>query len=493
MRVGRELPVALDLRSVLDSLDDTEHVVLTENTAAPSGRDRWAFLATDPVVVFRSVRERAWAGPPGRERRLADAPLAALAALLRQRRLPRDGAAPPWRSGAGGYLGYELLHEIESVADRHRRTDGADDCHLAFFDAVATTDLVTERTWVAGRDRAALDHLTSRLAAARPLPAAGTARPAPPPRRVDPESLAPLGVTPRTSRDDYLGAIAAVDELLLAGDCYEVCLTQRFDTTHRGSGVGLYAALCRTSPAPHAAYVRVPGMEIACASPELFLRVGGDRWVQTRPIKGTRPRGRDTAEDAALAADLARSPKDAAENLMIVDLSRNDLGRVCEYGSVAVPELRVVETHAHTHQLVSTVTGRLRPGIDPVDLLRAAFPGGSMTGAPKVAAMSAIDALEPLPRGPYAGSIGWIDDSGTLDLNIVIRSLVKAGDHVSFHTGGAIVADSDPAAEYQETLDKTAGMLAALEMAAAPGAQTAPTAADALSDPGMPGRPKVLR
>ncbi|MBX7159530.1 MAG: aminodeoxychorismate synthase component I [Acidimicrobiia bacterium] len=460
-RLVRELGVALDLRSVLTSLDDCAHVVLTENSAQPAARSRWAFLATDPVYVFHSVRGKCWGGPPGREQRLDDAPLEALAGLLSRRRTSRGADEPPWCSGAGGYLGYELLHEIEDVPDAKRGVSGPADCRLAFFDAVAATDLVAGRTWIAGRDGAATEQLTARLEAARPLSRAGDA-PAPRPARVGVTDLARAEADPVVSREDYLSAIAAVDAHLLAGDCYEVCLTQRFDTHFAGSGTALYAALCRTSPAPHAAYVRTGDVEIACASPELFLRAGTGGAVQTRPIKGTRPRGLTPGEDARLAAELAAAEKDAAENLMIVDLSRNDLGRVCEFGSIRVPEMRVVETHAHTHQLVSTITGRLRPGVGTVELLRATFPGGSMTGAPKVAAMSIIDRLEPVPRGPYAGSIGWIDDSGALDLNIVIRSLVKTGDVVTFHTGGAIVADSDPESEYQETLDKAAGMLAAL-------------------------------
>lgn len=460
-RVVRELPVALDLRSALASLDDSAHVVLTENSGPPRGADRWAVLAVDPAYVFRSVRESCFGGPPGRERRIHDAPLDTLASLLRSRRVGRGTGEPPFCSGAAGYFGYGLLHEIEDVPDRHRDEAGASDCHVAFFDAVVSTDLVAGRSWVAGHDAESCERAVSDLAGARPL---GEARfePPPPYRRAAASDLSDAGVEPVVSREAYLDAIATVHAHLLAGDCYEVCLTQRFGTRFAGTGVALYEALCRTSPAPHAAFVRAPGIEVACASPELFLRAGADGVVATRPIKGTRPRGRTPGEDAALAAALAASPKDAAENLMIVDLSRNDLGRVCEYGSVRVPELRVVETHAHTHQLVSTVTGRLRAGVDAVDLLRAAFPGGSMTGAPKVAAMSIIDTLEPVPRGPYAGSIGWIDDSGALDLNIVIRSLVKTGDVVTFHTGGAIVADSDPATEYQETLDKAAGMLAAL-------------------------------
>lgn len=480
----RELPVAIDLRSLLPDLDACEHVVLVENSAVPEDRDRWAFLATDPAQVFRSERGRCWAGPPGGERSCTGTPLEVLAGLLRMRRRQQSGAGPPWRSGAAGYLGYGLLHEIENVADRLGPEPGRADCYLGLFDAVAATDLLARRSWVAGCDTGACDRLAERIGAGRPLEETRPQhRAAPRPRRrVAPADLARAGVRPVVDPDSYLARIEVIGAHLLAGNCYEVCLTQRFDTDHGGDAIALYDALCRASPAPHAAFVRVPGVEVACASPELFLRADPAGAVETRPIKGTRPRGRTPHEDEALAAELAASPKDAAENLMIVDLSRNDLGRVCEYGSVRVPELARVETHAHTHQLVSTITGRLRPEVGPIDVIRAAFPGGSMTGAPKVAAMSIIDALEPVPRGPYSGSIGWIDDSGALDLNIVIRSLVKTGDHVSFHTGGAIVADSDPAAEYQETLDKAAGMLAALEPAGLGGGA-----------PGIPGRPNVLK
>lgn len=461
--VLQELPAAADLHAAAAAAGDAAFLVLAENTAVADERARWAFLAADPAYVFRAERDRAWGGPPGRERRLDDSPLDALAALLARRHVTAVAGAPPWCSGAAGYFGYGLLHEIEDVADSHHDQERLPDCRLGFFDAVAATDLVAGRSWVCGRDVATTETMTRRVEdapAPTPVPA-----PAPPARRVNLDDLLRADVAPTVERDGYLAAIGEIKEHLLAGDCYEVCLTQRFDTTFPGDGAALYAALRRASPAPHAAYVRFPDVELLCASPERFLRCDARGSVETRPIKGTRPRGSSAAEDATLAADLAASPKDAAENLMIVDLSRNDLGRVCEYGSVRVPQLRVVETHAQTHQLVSTITGRLRSGVGPVDLLRAAFPGGSMTGAPKVAAMSIIDGLETVPRGPYAGAIGWIDDTAALDLNIVIRTFVKTGEQVTFHTGGAIVADSDPAAEYQESLDKTAGLLAALALA----------------------------
>jgi para-aminobenzoate synthetase component 1 len=277
--------------------------------------------------------------------------------------------------------------------------------------------------------------------------------------------LADSGIHPFIPRARYLEAIQQALEHIAAGDLFEVCLTQRFDARHTGSGEALYRVLRAVHEAPMAAYLRFPEGEVLSASPERFLSLDRERWAETHPIKGTRPRGRTPEEDAALARELASSEKDRAENLMIVDLARNDLGRVCEFGTVRVPRLCEVETYPMTHQLVSTVRGRLRPGLNAVDLVRAAFPGGSMTGAPKIEAMKVISRLEPSRRGVYSGSIGYFGFDGAMDLSIVIRTLLKQGDRVSFHTGGAVVADSIPEEEYQETLDKAHGLVLALEIA----------------------------
>ncbi len=263
----------------------------------------------------------------------------------------------------------------------------------------------------------------------------------------------------------YVALVKAAKDEILAGNVFEVCTTNRFHTTFSGSAVDLYRALRSVSGAPFAAYLQFPGLDVISSSPERFLRLDRDRWAETRPIKGTRPRGRTEEEDAAYIRDLETSEKDGAENIMIVDLARNDLGRVCEFRTVTVPQLRVVETYPFTHQLVSTVRGHLRPGAGTVDLLRAMFPGGSMTGAPKVEALKIIERLEPVKRGIFSGGIGYIDFDGSLDLNIVIRTFIKRGDDLTFHVGGAIVADSDPEEEYQETLDKAHGLVTALEIA----------------------------
>lgn len=271
------------------------------------------------------------------------------------------------------------------------------------------------------------------------------------------------GVESNFSREGYLAAVRRVVEYIRAGDCYQVNLSQRLLAPLREPPLELYGRLRAKNPAPYACYFDAGDFQIVSASPEQFLQVSPAGEVVTRPIKGTRPRGKTPAEDAVLVRDLTVSPKDRAENVMIVDLLRNDLGRVCEYGSVRVPKVCEVETYRYVHHLVSEVRGKLRPGMTPFDLLRAAFPGGSVTGAPKVRAMEIIAELEPTARGPYCGSVGFIGFDGAMDTNILIRTFTAGRGWLQFPVGGGIVADSDPEAEYEETLHKAAGLLRALE------------------------------
>jgi para-aminobenzoate synthetase component 1 len=260
-----------------------------------------------------------------------------------------------------------------------------------------------------------------------------------------------------------VGAVQRVKDYIAAGDVYQVNLSQRFLVRTQTGVPDLYLRLRRHNPAPFSAYLDVGDAQILSSSPERFLRVyGKDRTVETRPIKGTRPRGETKEEDRRLATELMQSEKDRAELVMIVDLERNDLGRVCRFGSVRVPDLAALEPYASVFHLVATVTGELAPDRNVADLLRATFPGGSITGAPKVRAMEIIDELEPVSRGPYTGSLGYFSFSGDADLNILIRTLIVQGDRVCFHAGGGIVADSDPEAEYMETLHKARGMMKAL-------------------------------
>ena len=278
------------------------------------------------------------------------------------------------------------------------------------------------------------------------------------------QGLSLQGVRATFSEVEYCTAVEQCRQAILAGRVFEVCLTQRMEMDLPGSGWELYQVLRAVNPAPFASYLRLPGCEVVGASPERFLRLGTDRTVESRPIKGTRPRGRTAIEDARLRDELGNSEKDRAENVMIVDLVRSDLGRVCTIGSIRVPRLCAVESYATVHQLVSTVCGSLRPRSDALDLVQACFPGGSMTGAPKIEAMKLIDELEPRARGIYSGAVGYWDRRGGLDLCIVIRTLVCAGGKAYFGVGGAVTADSDPAAEYQESLDKACALIAAVRM-----------------------------
>ncbi len=265
------------------------------------------------------------------------------------------------------------------------------------------------------------------------------------------------------SKGGYAAAFATVQGYLQSGDCYQINLAQRFSASASGDALGAYLKLRELSPAPYSAFLDFPGVQILCASPERFIRVQSGM-VETKPIKGTRPRDSDPVRDRQLADELSRHPKDRAENLMIVDLLRNDLGKSCKPGSVRVPRLFEVESYANVHHLVSTVQGELAEGCEALDVLRGCFPGGSITGAPKLRAMQIIEQLEPNRRGVYCGAIGYVGFDGNMDSNIVIRTLVYGDGEIRCWAGGGIVADSQCDAEYQETLDKASAMLELLQL-----------------------------
>ena len=260
----------------------------------------------------------------------------------------------------------------------------------------------------------------------------------------------------------YAEAFARVQDYIHAGDCYQINLAQRFSSRYQGDPLSAYCALRERSPTPFSAYLEMAGGTLLSLSPERFIEVQNGR-VETRPIKGTRPRGSSPQQDQALAEELQRCEKDRAENLMIVDLLRNDLGRSCEPGSIRVPELFSLESYPNVHHLVSSITGRLRSDSDTIDLLMRAFPGGSITGAPKIRAMQIIEELEPVRRSLYCGSVGYLGCEGQMDFNIAIRSLVCHEGSIYCWGGGGVVADSELDAEYQETLQKATGMLPAIE------------------------------
>ncbi len=369
----------------------------------------------------------------------------------------RDSPAIPFIGGWVGYFSYDLAHRIERLRTSARVDHGFPLIELTFYRRVLSYDH-EQRSWIACQlveENAPTDQIEVDLENLL-----DTVMSAPVPER-DPSPALAGPLSSNFSREEYEGAVRRVLEYIAAGDTYQVNLSQRFEGKLAIAPKELALRLFEANPAPFSACLRFGNRAIVSSSPERFLRVR-DGIVETWPVKGTRPRGATPDEDARLLKRLLDSEKERAELVMITDLLRNDLGRVCEYGSVQVPELRAVASHRNVHHTYSRVIGRLRSNVDLVDLLRATLPGGSVTGAPKVRAMEIIEELEPTARGPYCGAIGWIGVDGTIDLNIAIRTMLLEDEHLTFQVGGGIVADSRPADEYDETLHKARGILNAL-------------------------------
>jgi para-aminobenzoate synthetase component 1 len=401
-----------------------------------------SFAGAEPFLTVTARGRRVEIERHGEVEVLADDPLAVLGRLLDEHRRPDDPSPTPLPAGAVGFLSYDLGRGLEKLPELATDDLGLPDLFFGFYDSIITWDHAPGRATVSAtgpRERA--DGLV-RLALGADSGGAGLPRPA-----------SPLRST--FTKREYLTAVARAKELITAGEIFQVNLSQRFATSTAESGIDVYRRLMRGNPAPFGAFLTSPcGGEIVSASPERFLRVAGDL-VEACPIKGTRPRSEDPAKDHRLARELLSSEKDRAELTMIVDLLRSDLGRVARFGSVRVPELPGLTSHA-------TVTAELAPGRDVMDLLRAAFPCGSITGAPRVRAMEIIEELEPVRRGIYTGAIGYFSFTGGADLSVAIRTLVVKDGRATFSVGGGIVADSDPLLEFEETLHKGRGLAAAL-------------------------------
>ena len=425
------------------------------DSAAGDGRGRFDILVADPYITLRThgdtTEVAARGAAPAQSRR---PPLE----LLREQLGAVAPAQPglPFCGGAVGYFGYDLGRRFERIPALATADIAMPDLAFGIYDWAVVVDHEARRTRLVGFGRdertfAEWPHLIARLQSG------------PPPEPTEFRVLdAPQS---NLSRAAYAAAFERVQAHIRAGDCYQVNLTQRFAARAAGDAWHAYLKLRAINPAPFAAFLDLPDGKIVCSSPERFLELRGDH-VETKPIKGTRPRSSDSVRDRALAEDLRTSAKDRSENVMIVDLLRNDLGKCCVPGSVRASKLFDIESFANVHQLVSTVEGRLAPGKHALDLVGACFPGGSITGAPKVAAMKIIEELEPHRRSVYCGSIGYIGYDGNMDLNIAIRTLVQQGEHIYTWAGGGVVADSNVDAEYQESLDKAGAMLAVMDSAA---------------------------
>lgn len=375
--------------------------------------------------------------------------------LLRQQLGASAAAIPgiPFMGGALGYWGYDLARRLHTLPMQAQDAEHLPDMMVGIYDWAIVLDHQEKTAHLVSqqREHATVQVLPQILAR---LQHNGNSTQ---------EKFKVLGcIQSNFTREGYKSAFDVIQCYLHAGDCYQVNLAQRYSARASGDALQAYLELRRLSPAPYSAFLNFPHVQILCTSPERFLQVQQKR-VETNPIKGTRPRHNDLHEDAKVAQELAHSDKDRAENLMIVDLLRNDLGKSCISGSVQVPKLFKLESFAQVHHLVSTVTGQLAPGRDALALLRDCFPGGSVTGAPKQRAIQIIEQLEPHRRGVYCGAIGYIGFDGNMDSNITIRTLVFADGEIRFWAGGGIVADSDADAEYQEQLDKAAAMLNILQ------------------------------
>ena len=427
---------------------------------------RYTFLGANPAEVFRVRGHACTIEAAGVREELEGSPIDLLRKHLVRFRPVRVPGLPPLVGGAIGYFAYDMVRLIERIPARGRDDLGLDDAVLMFYLGLVAFDHVQHRVWIVRNvftegpgslrekyDAAVREIRRTRHALEGPLP----------PRRAS-RSAGPLRVVSNFRKADYLAAVRKAKAYIRAGDAFQIVPSQRFTARTNAEPFEIYRALRVVNPSPYLYFLRLGEVAIVGSSPEMLVKVQG-RDATYRPIAGTCPRGRDEKEDRALETELANDPKERAEHIMLVDLGRNDLGRVCEYGSVRVEKLMFVERYSHVMHLVSSLRGRLREDVDCFDALMACFPAGTLTGAPKVRAMEIIDELEPTRRGVYGGAILDLDFSGNLDSCIALRTLVAKGGYAYVQAGGGVVADSIPEREYEETVNKARAALTALEKA----------------------------
>jgi para-aminobenzoate synthetase component 1 len=449
--VSEHRPIPNNLSALRAAVAQQADCALLESAPGFDDLGRWSILAAYPRAIFQ-VRDARWSLSsdwPGARPQSSLSPLKALRHLTQQT-MTNEPEQAPFAGGWIGFWGYDLAPLLERLPRRLPRQGTIPDMHLAYYDTFAVFDQRNRDLNIVAVDRfrEGKRKLQERVRRFLALAAEGP--------RVE-DAGGPLVSNAPTSQftpDEYCWTVKRILEYIRAGDIFQANLSHRFSAPFASRAEILYSRSQELSPAPFGALLRHADWSIVSTSPERFVQMNPSRRVETRPIKGTRPRGRDTIHDLLLRAELGASEKDRAELTMIVDLERNDLGRVCNYGSIRVAGHAQVESFSNVHHLVSTVTGQLHPDRDRIDLLRAMFPGGSITGAPKIRAMEIIDELERCRRGVYTGAIGYISDDGHLDFNIAIRTLVVDEGTVHYQVGGGIVADSDPLAEYRETLAK---------------------------------------
>jgi len=455
--------------SAFQKIAGEPYAFLLESASGPEKIGRYCFVGSDPFAVFRAVGREVQIWERGATRRMEAAdPIEAFRQYLRQFRLAPVGGLPRFSCGAVGYMGYDVVRFIEHLPHCPPDDRGLPDILYMFFDQVLIFDNLNKTIKVV---------CGARLDGVRPEQAYEQAR-SRIERLVDrlrtpvttvSDDIAPGGEVdiPYESnfrREDYLAAVLKCKEYIRAGDVFQVVPSQRLKVRTPAAPLDIYRALRVINPSPYMFYLRMGEVDLIGSSPEVMVRVE-NRKATVRPIAGTRWRGQTEEEDARLAAELLADPKERAEHIMLVDLGRNDLGRVCKYGTVVADEVMVIEKYSHVMHIVSNVTGELREDTDALDALKACIPAGTLTGAPKVRAMQIIDELEPTKRGPYGGAVGYFDFSGNMDTCITIRTVVLQDGNAYVQAGGGVVADSEPEREFEETLNKARASLRAIQVA----------------------------
>jgi len=452
---------------------DEPYAFLLESVSGGERIARYSFIGFSPVAIVRArgrvlrlwERGTGWRVlelPPHHD------PLDPVRAILYRYRYECDPRLPRFTGGAVGYIAYDYVRFLERLPDQTHDDLQTDDCCLIFpevlliFDHVQHLIRVLVNVPPGAEPQESYRQANHRIEQVLAL----LNRPQPPPAPFDAPAFQ-LNPTPNLSQQEFLNAVARAVEYIHAGDCIQVVLSQRFSQPVSAPPLNIYRALRSINPSPYMFLLRMEDMTLIGASPEVLVTVEG-RQAITRPIAGTRPRGASEEEDQRLAQELLADEKERAEHIMLVDLGRNDLGRVCQYGTVHVPELMVIERYSHVMHLVSEVRGMLKEGVDCFDVLRACFPAGTVSGAPKVRAMEIIEELEPTRRGPYAGAVGYFSYTGEMDTCITIRTLLLKNGVAHVQAGAGIVADSVPEREYQECLNKAMAALRAIERAHRP-------------------------
>jgi len=467
--VYREIVADMDTPvSVFKKLEDPECAYLLESVEGGEKFARYSFIGINPIITFKSKRHDVEISyPNGKKESFSDnSPLDRLREIMKTYHPVQDSTLPPFCGGAVGYISYDEIRNFEPVGGGQNDDLNLPDTYFVITESIVVFDHLRHRMKLVVnchlQPDSDLDELYDEAVQKinalhqqlmRPIPIADKT-----------VSVGRCEVRSNFTQDQFTEAVEKCKEYITAGDVFQVVISQRFNVTVTCDPFEIYRSLRSVNPSPYMFYLKFKELKLVGASPEILVKLS-DEIVQVRPIAGTRKRGETAEEDIALEKELLADPKECAEHIMLVDLGRNDCGRVCEYGTVEVDDLMVVERYSHVMHIVSNVKGRLKEGKDAFDVFKAAFPAGTVSGAPKIRAMQIIDEIEQLNRATYAGSVGYFSYNGNFDSCITIRTVLIKDDQAYVQAGAGIVADSDPVSEYRETINKASAMIRAIEIA----------------------------